>query len=268
MKKLLLASLVLINFQSCINQKITQSDVFNPVKEFELSNSFHFERNFISNTDSTQIETWYVTEQDASINFIYLSGNGSNIRTAIPFFNELGKQFDLNIFSFNYSGYGLSDGEPSIEGILQDGQIALDYYETILGDQNLPTILFGYSLGGFVALNLSDHDAVDQVVLMSTFSSLKELQEYLIKEALPGVVRPFLKLDIDKSVYTLDNLALISLNTKPILFVHGDEDDFIPSSMSYKLYNLSNSERKEIKIIERYHTKQKGSSGIKELFVE
>jgi hypothetical protein len=41
----------------------------------------------------------------------------------------------------------------------------------------------------------------------------------------------------------------VKQNTKPILFIHGEKDDFIPSSMSYKLYNLSSSENKSIKII-------------------
>ena len=36
---------------------------------------------------------------------------------------------------------------------------------------------------------------------------------------------------------------------KPILFLHGEADDFIPSEMSFKLYNLSPSENKEIHII-------------------
>lgn len=250
MKKIIVVFLSAIALQSCISQKVTQSDVFNPVKETELNGDFNFERKFIANTDTTTIETWYITEDNPQINFIYFSGNGSNIRSAIPFFNELGKQFDLNIFSLNYSGYGLSQGEPSIEGIVRDGKVALDYFNDQMGDQNLPTVLIGYSLGGYVALNLMNHQVVDRGILMSTFSSLSELQDYLLKEALPGIVRPFLKLKIDESIYKLDNLSIVKDNMKPILFIHGEADKFIPSSMSYTLYNLSNSENKDIKIIE------------------
>lgn len=250
MRKVYILVFITIIFQSCINQKVTQSDVFNPVKEFQLNSDFSFEREFIKNTDTTQIETWYITEPNAQLNFIYLSGNGSNIRSAIPFFNELGNQFDINIFSFNYRGYGLSEGEPSIGGIVDDGEIAFKYFEDEIGDQDLPTIMLGYSLGGFVAFNLMNHQAVDQAVIMSTFTSLEELQEYLITEALPGIVRPFLKLDIDESIYELNNLHLVKESNKPILFVHGGYDKFIPSEMSFKLYNLSPANKKDIKIIE------------------
>jgi len=250
MRKLLFIAAISIVFQGCINQKVTQSDVFNPVKEFELNTGFKFKRDFIQNTDTTQLEYWYITEYNPQFNLIYLSGNGSNVRSAIPFFNELGNQLNLNIFTFNYSGYGLSEGKPTIDGIVRDGKVALDHFKNNIGDQDLPTVLLGYSLGGYVALSIIDTDFIDQGVLMSTFSSLEELQDYLLKEALPGVIRPFLKLDIDTSIYKLNNVKLVQKNNKPLLFIHGGSDDFIPSSMSYGLYNLSPAENKQIKIIE------------------
>ncbi len=183
-------------------------------------------------------------EEKPTLNLIYFSGNGSNIRSAIPFFNELGNQLNINIFSFNYSGYGLSNGTPSIEGIIKDGAMALDYFDHHYNSENLPTILLGYSLGGYVALNLINHNTIDKGVIMSTFSSLEDLQQYLLKEALPAIIRPFLKLDIDTTIYKLDNKSLVKLTTKPILYIHGEKDDFIPSSMSYNLYNLSLSPQK------------------------
>jgi hypothetical protein len=241
---------IVLFLNSCINQKVPQNDVFNPVKEYEISSNFSFERYFINNSDTTQLEAWYLTEKNAEFNLIYFSGNSSNIRSAIPFFNELSEQFNLNIFSFNYSGYGLSEGEPSIDGIITDGKSALNFYNETIRVKNIPTILIGYSLGGFVALNVIDYDFVDQGILMSTFTSLKELEKYLLKEALPGAIRPFLKLDIDESIYDLDNSTLIVNNKKPILFIHGEKDDFIPPSMSQILYGLSPSVIKDIKIID------------------
>lgn len=245
---LLLLGIVFIS-QSCINQKVTQSEVFNPTKEYELSSNFNFERTFIQVSDSIKLESWYASEKNAQFNFIYLSGNGSNIRSAVPFFNELSNTFDLNIFSFNYRGYGQSSGNPSIDGIIEDGKTAIKYFQNEIGNTNLPTIMLGYSLGGFVALNIVNNEAIDKVILLSTFSSLKDLEDYLIKEALPGIVRPFLKLDIDESIYKLDNTQLVKTVSKPILFIHGEKDDFIPPSMSYDLYNLNSSKNKSIQII-------------------
>jgi fermentation-respiration switch protein FrsA (DUF1100 family) len=249
MKKIFYIVIIAFLSQSCINQKITQNELFNPVKEFELNSDFTFERDYIANSDTTMIETWWITESNPQFNLIYLSGNGTNVRSAVPFFNELGNQFNLNIFTFNYSGYGLSDGSPSVKGIVNDGKTSIDYFQKHYKNNDLPTIILGYSLGGFVALNIVNHNVVDQAIIMSSFTSIEELQDYLLKEALPGIVRPFLKLEIEESIYQLNNLALIEKTKKPILFIHGDADDFIPPAMSYRLFELSPSEDKHIAII-------------------
>lgn len=243
MRSIAKLSFILLLLTGCINKKITESEVFNPIKEYELISDFSFENKLIEKNDSTEIETWFLTKPDARFNLIYISGNGSNIRSAIPFFNSLGKQSNLNIFSFNYSGYGLSTGTPSISGIVDDARLAIQYFSSIKNN-SLPTILMGYSLGGFVALQVGNSEYIDKIVLLSTFTSAQELEFYLKKEALPQIIRPFLKLDVDKNVYALNNLDPLNSIDKPILIIHGGKDDFIPPQMGKKLYDLSKSKQK------------------------
>lgn len=237
-------SFFLLLAQGCINQKVTESEVFNPIKEFALNEQLSFQRYFVANTDTTQLELWHITENNPKFNFIYLSGNGSNVRSAIPFFNELTNQADVNIFTFNYSGYGLSDGKPTIEGIVNDAKIAIQFYNQHLNN-NLPTLILGYSMGGYVALNILENNFIDQVIIMSTFTSLEELEGYLIKEALPWIIRPFLKLDVDEKIYNLNNKPLAQKVEKPILVIHGKADDFIPPTMGKVLYDLMPSKNKK-----------------------
>ncbi|MEE4198381.1 MAG: alpha/beta hydrolase [Bacteroidales bacterium] len=236
-KSIVVSLLFIIITQGCINQKVTESEVFNPIKEYPLDKHLSFQRYFIDNTDTTQLELWHIMEAEPEFNIIYLSGNGSNVRSAIPFFNEFTRQAEVNIFTFNYSGYGLSDGKPTIQGIVNDGQLALDFFNNHLNN-GLPTLLLGYSMGGYVALNLSGDHSIDQVVIMSTFTSLEELEDYLIKDALPWIVRPFIKLDIDKKIYNLNNKPLAEKAAKPTLVIHGAADNFIPPSMGKTLYDL------------------------------
>jgi pimeloyl-ACP methyl ester carboxylesterase len=243
-KWLSIISFFLLLAQGCINQKVTESEVFNPIKEFALNEQLSFQRYFAANTDTTQLELWHITENNPKFNFIYLSGNGSNVRSAIPFFNELTNQADVNIFTFNYSGYGLSDGKPTIEGIVNDAKIAIQFYNQHLNN-NLPTLILGYSMGGYVALNILENNFINQVIIMSTFTSLEELEDYLIKEALPWIIRPFLKLDVDEKIYNLNNKPLAQKVEKPILVIHGKADDFIPPSMGKVLYDLMPSKNKK-----------------------
>ncbi|GEM_PF-1766928 len=241
---IVIVSFLALISHSCINQKVTESEVFNPIKEFALDEHLSFNRYFIDNTDTTKLELWHITEENPEFNFIYLSGNGSNVRSAIPFFNELAKQADVNIFTFNYSGYGLSEGTPTIERIVNDGELALNYFDNNLNN-NLPTLLLGYSMGGYVALNVIQKGFIDQVIIMSTFTSLEELEDFLIKNALPWIVRPFLKLDVDEEIYKLNNKPLAEKVEKPVLVIHGKADDFVPPAMGKTLYELMPSKNKK-----------------------
>ncbi|MGM0504649.1 MAG: alpha/beta hydrolase [Bacteroidota bacterium] len=243
-KWIAIVSFLALITHSCINQKVTESEVFNPVKEFALDEHLTFNRYFIDNTDTTQLELWHITEENPEFNFIYLSGNGSNVRSAIPFFNELGQQANVNIFTFNYSGYGLSDGKPTIEGIVNDGELALNYFNNNLNN-DLPALMLGYSMGGYVALNIMEKDFIDQVIIMSTFTSLEELENFLVKDALPWIIRPFLKLDVDEEIYNLNNKPLAEKVEKPVLVIHGGADDFIPPAMGKTLYELMPSKSKK-----------------------
>jgi uncharacterized protein len=243
MKSKIFIFIAIFAVTGCISKKVGETELFNPIKEFELIPDFTFDKKLLTKNDSIEIESWYLTKPNAEFNLIYLSGNGSNIRSAIPFFNALGKQINLNIFSFNYSGYGLSTGTPSVEGIVSDAELALQYF-TEVKQNNLPTIILGYSLGGFVALQISHLKIIDNVVIMSSFSSAEELESYLKKEELPKIVRPFLNIDVDKKLYTLNNINKIKELEKPLLILHGEKDDFIPPSMGKKLFDLSKSKQK------------------------
>ncbi len=44
MKKMIFSILVIIFMQGCINQKVTQHDIFNPIKEYELNSNFIFKK--------------------------------------------------------------------------------------------------------------------------------------------------------------------------------------------------------------------------------
>ena len=55
--------MLLITTQSCINQKVTESEVFNPVKEYALDEHLSFQRYFVDNTNTTQLELWHISEK-------------------------------------------------------------------------------------------------------------------------------------------------------------------------------------------------------------
>jgi fermentation-respiration switch protein FrsA (DUF1100 family) len=80
----------------------------------------------------------------------------------------------VNVFAFDYRGYGLSEGRPSEEGTYRDAQAAYQW----LRQEGFPgtnIIAFGESLGGGVAAELAARETVGGLVLQSTFTSVTDM---------------------------------------------------------------------------------------------
>jgi len=245
MKKSVISLFIIIISFSCIRIKFTEKDVFSPKKEIKINGKFAYRQLFIRENDSVSLEAWYLSKPGAKANIIFFHGNGGNLNNVIPFFNMMGDSLNADIFAVTYNGYGLSDGSPTIQGIIEDGDAAYDYFKSNF-DNGLPVYAIGYSLGGYAVLNLATRHKVDGVVTVSTFSSSRDLMVYLKKKKAPFILRPFLKLVVDEKVFRLDNVSLSKKLQIPSLFIHGSKDDFIPPYMCQKLYDsCSSSDKKQ-----------------------
>ena len=94
----------------------------------------------------------------------------------IKFFYDLG----LNVFIFDYRGYGKSEGKPSEAGIYLDAQGAYDYLQS-RGDVNMDNIiLYGASLGGTVVIDLATHRNAALLVVESSITNARDMAQYLL----------------------------------------------------------------------------------------
>ena len=97
--------------------------------------------------------------------------------------------------------------------------------------------LFGRSLGGAVALNLiSEMDANQDffykgVVIENTFTSISEMAQSLFPffKRMPWLLKFMLKMK-------WDNLTCVKRMKTPVMFISGDQDTFVPTSMTVKLH--------------------------------
>ncbi len=251
MKNSILALFLSIGFiaSSCITIELGKDELYRPVKEYALDSNFAFQRNYVKVTDTSRIETWFMLQPNAKVNIVFFNGNGSNIRSSIPTFNALGREVGANIFAANYSGYGRSEGEPTLPGIVRDGKKALAFFEQEM-DTSLTTYVMGYSLGGHVALHLISEPSVDGAILLATFTNPKEVEDHVMKELVPGAARIFLRVKLDTIAQQLDNRKLIERNEKPVFFAHGQSDEFIPPWMSKALMEATPAKRKKVFLVE------------------
>lgn len=191
----------------------------------------------ITTTDSVQLHGWYLPSKNATRTVLFFHGNGGNIShrgDSLSIFHRLG----LNVFIFDYRGYGLSQGKPSEDGIYLDAMAAWQYLMDKHGFKGENIILFGRSLGGAVATNLARKVRPGALILESTFSSVKDMARIL----LPLMSR------LVYVRYEFDTLADIEHVASPLLVLHSPEDDIIPYKLGEKVYQAANTPKWFVKM--------------------
>ncbi len=152
----------------------------------------------------------------------------------IPHFLDAG----INVLFFDYRGFGRSSGIPSINGIVSDGVTAARFHERIR-PKTLPSILYGYLLGGAVAAQVIRRHPFDGMILQSTFTSLPRITKAL-----------FPKLPLHLFAGDLfDTLSVVRRLTIPLLVIHGAQDEVVPCSMAYELYDACHAP-KQLEIVD------------------
>ncbi len=142
-------------------------------------------------------------------------GNAGNIGHRLHWVKawlELG----LNVFVFDYRGYGRSEGRVHEAGTYIDAQTAWRWLRAKgFAPENI--VVLGKSLGGGVASGLALREPVGALILQSTFTSIPDIGAELFRW-LP--VRRWHSIHYD----TINRLSQIKA---PVLVAHGKGDDLI-----------------------------------------
>ncbi len=141
-----------------------------------------FEDVFFRAADGTELNGWFFPAAFNSgrkaVAVLVCHGNGGNISYRLELCEAL-LQTGVNVFLFDYRGYGRSRGRPSEEGTYQDALAAHGWLE-VKGFPGRNIVAYGESLGGGVACELAVRVPVAGLVLQSTFTSIPELGAELL----------------------------------------------------------------------------------------
>ena len=252
LRHILISVVFALSFSSCISRKIVEQDIFFPVKLTNLSGPLQLEEANFMTADGLQINAWFVKHPKARGTIIYCGGNGFNLHHHLTnqIINTL-TRFNMNILLFDYRGYGKSEGAPTLVGILKDGDAAWQYLKSRSDVDSSRIVLYGHSLGTFVALHLGITSPVLAVVLQSPMTNAPEMKDALIRANVPWYARWFVRVDLDSTVLKLDNLTPISRLSVPLLIMSGEKDALTPIEMGNKLYKSAESQRKRFEVIPR-----------------
>ncbi len=177
--------------------------------------------------DGVKLHGWYVPSEGAVGTLLFFHGNAGNITHRLEnifFLHHL----KLNVFIFDYRGFGRSEGDPDEDDIYLDCQAAYDTALAQPGVSPSSLFIFGRSLGGPFAAYTASKNPAAGLILESTFTNAVDMADKMIP-FLPGW---FISAELNTQGY------VANLNT-PKLFIHGTMDNIIPYTLGRELYKAA-----------------------------
>ncbi|XP_068196908.1 abhydrolase domain containing 17A, depalmitoylase a [Antennarius striatus] len=158
----------------------------------------------------------------ARFTVLFSHGNAVDLGQMSSFYIGLGTRINCNIFSYDYSGYGVSTGKPSEKNLYADIDAAWHALRTRYGISPENIILYGQSIGTVPTVDLASRFECAAVVLHSPLTSG-------MRVAFPDT----------KKTYCFDafpNIEKVSKIPSPVLIIHGTEDEVIDFSHGLALF--------------------------------
>lgn len=166
---------------------------------------------------------------------LYLHGAGANI--GVAGYNEAWSQFrrmGLGVLAVDYRGFGQSAGEPTEAGLYRDADAAFAHLTGTLGIPTSRIIIYGYSLGSAVAIDLATRVTVAGLMVEGAFLSVPRRGA----ERYPFLPISWLMRNRFASEEKIDRVSV------PKLFLHGRDDDAIPVAHAQALFGLAREPKK------------------------
>ncbi|GAA5059648.1 alpha/beta hydrolase [Nocardia callitridis] len=186
----------------------------------------------IDTDDGETLHGWWVRAPRSIGHILFTHGNGGNIGDRIVLYALLTKA-GFDVLTFDYRGYGRSTGRPSEHGTYRDARAAR---RALLDQQGVDpdrVLYLGKSLGGGVALELAQEYPPAGLMLMSTFTGIRDAARSIY---------PFLPAPLVPNAYPSER-RIRALHV-PVLIMHGDQDDLLPLRHAQRLFAAANEPKR------------------------
>lgn len=182
----------------------------------------------ISTADRVGLRGWWIRGKGERV-LLYFHGNGGNVSHRLERARVLVDALGLDLFLVDYRGYGQSNGSPNEPGLYADGA-AIYAAARERGFPPERIVFFGESLGCAVAVETALSHPGRAIVLEAPFLSIP---------AMAKAIYPFLPRFLVRTRF--DNGSKVSRLTLPKLIAVPENDDVVPPSQGYRLFELAAS---------------------------
>ncbi len=156
--------------------------------------------------------------------------------------------YGFNLFTFDYRGYGKSQGSPDQRGTYLDALAALDRaWELHQASGARPNfIVYGQSLGGAIAMravaDFKHRSEVNWIVMDSTFSSYRQIAREKMSSFWLTWPLQWLSGVLVSDEYSAEES--LHRNCIPLLVVHDLQDPAVPFDLGQKIYDEDGEDAK------------------------
>jgi len=194
--------------------------------------SFPYQQIDIPRSDGARQFAWIMraASSDGAPWVLFLHGNAATIaaRVNIAHYAEL-RNLGLNVIAPEYRGFGGLEGLPTESILAADARAAYDYIRNVLRIPASRLVIYGWSLGSAVAVNLASGAETSALILEGAPSSVI---------AIGQLQYPFFPIRLIMRNH-FDSIGKIDRVRAPILFLHSPEDAVIPIAEGRRLYEAA-----------------------------
>lgn len=223
---------------------ITHQPVFIKNNTDTIAYNFTMESVLYKSKNGNTLNGWFLKPKNtvATTTLLHLHGNGGCLLSQFKAISPLVEK-GFQVFMFDYSGFGFSEGKPSRNNVLVDALSTLDFIKTRADIKNTKILLYGQSLGGHLAAVVAAQRSsdIDGLITEGAFSSHKDIGGHMV---------PVLGKIFVRQGYSA--LKSVKEYHKPLLVIHSTEDSTIPFFMGKKLFDAAN-EPKEFYEVKKCH---------------
>lgn len=216
---------------------------------------YAFEDISFTSADGTKLSGWFIPAKGkAHGTVVHFHGNAQNMSAHYSFVSWLPAN-GFNLFTFDYRGYGKSEGAPSREGVYEDSVAALNYIKSRTDIDQEKLIVFGQSIGGANAIAVVGKNGFEGVVGVATDSAFSTYKSVAAEHA--GWLKPFAYCLVGNKLSPKKYIGGIS--PTPVLIIHGTQDRVASFKHAERLYKAAGEPKELWKLEGGHHTSALGS---------
>lgn len=168
---------------------------------------------WLTTAGQESIPAFYIYKEGAYFTLLFSHGNAEDLGIIVSYLREVSSKANVNIFAYEYTGYGMSTGRPKEDSVYQDIEAALKYVQEDIGTPWNQIVPYGRSIGTGPTCHIATRTAVRGVVLQSPMMSIYRIP-FHFRFSLPG--------DMFANIDKVKHMCC------PVFIIHGTRDEIVP----------------------------------------